>query len=44
MYPEAMHMIERARLYTTTFPLQYALYGVEQDGAEALRQGLSDYT
>lgn len=43
VYPAALHLVERARLYATTFPLQYALYGVEQDDAAALRQGLSDY-
>lgn len=42
-YPEAKDMVERALLYTKTFALQEALYGIENNDQGALDAGMENY-
>jgi len=42
-YPEIEYYIERAKLYQTTFALQEALYGVEEDDQRAFEAGIERY-
>jgi aminoglycoside 2''-phosphotransferase len=42
-YPAMEAMLPRARFYLRTFPLQDALYGVEQNDADALAEGIARF-
>lgn len=42
-YPEAAAFVERASFYASTFALQEALFGIENDDAQAFERGISSY-
>ncbi|MGE5654386.1 MAG: phosphotransferase family protein [Bacillota bacterium] len=42
-YPMGKSDLVRARFYASTFPLQYALFGIEQNDPNAVRDGLANY-
>lgn len=42
-YPDAKNLLKRAKLYTKTFALQEALYGIENDDQRAFDTGIKIY-
>jgi aminoglycoside 2''-phosphotransferase len=42
-YPAIDDLLERARVYRATFPLQHALLGAKGDDEDAVREGLESY-
>ena len=43
VYPEIETTLERAQFYAGTFALQEALFGIENNDAEAFRRGIATY-
>lgn len=43
IYPGIDALLPRARFYISTFALQEALYGIENDDQESFRAGIEDY-
>ncbi|HET7628243.1 MAG TPA: aminoglycoside phosphotransferase family protein [Bacillales bacterium] len=43
VYPQAADYIERARFYASTFALQEALFGIENDDEQAFQAGIAVY-
>lgn len=43
IYPNIDSLLPRARFYTSTFALQEALYGIENDDQESFKAGIADY-
>jgi len=43
VYPDAKMLLERARFYSSTFALQEALFGVENNDKEAFDEGIKMY-
>lgn len=43
MYPDGIGLSERARFYQSTFALQEALHGIEQQDRQAFENGIKEY-
>jgi len=42
-YPVTQELVERAKFYAATFPLQDAVYGIENNDPEAFKWGMAPY-
>ena len=42
-YPNGIEISERVKFYKSTFALQEALHGIENDDRQAFESGIKDY-